>query len=245
MLPLDTDNKSNKVFDKKITTIILVHNEARFIEATISDFYNKVIKKIPGSEFIVAEDGSTDGTKEILISLNKKIPFILVTGKERKGYERAFKDTMRLAKNELVFFSDSDGQHEPSDFFKLADEIDTNDIVSGYKFRRQDPFHRIAMSKVYNLIFSLLFGLKTRDINSGFKLIRKEVIDKVLDETTNLRFCVMSEFVLRAYLAGYKIKEVPVNHYVRRFGTSNIFKPTKIPFIVFGVIKGLLKIKFS
>lgn len=228
-----------------LSVIIPVYNEAAVIEHVIREFYKKVTDKIPNIELIIAEDGSTDGTKEILQKLNKEIPFILISSKERKGYARAFKDALRIAKTEWVFFSDSDGQHDPSDIFVLLKETDANDIISGYKCPRKDSLYRIIISKVYNLLIYLLFGLKMRDIDSGFKLIKKGVIDNMLDEVTQLKYCVMSEFVLKAYLHGYKIKEVPVSHYPRESGKTAIFTPRKLPMIIVELVKNILKIKLT
>src|SRR4030042_465196 len=149
-----------------------------------------------------------------------------------------------MVDTELVFFSDSDGQHEPADMFKLLKETDECDIVSVYKLPRRDPIHRVIISKAYNSLIYLLFGLKMKDINSGFKLIKKKVIDDILDEVVEFKYCVMSEFVLKAYLAGYKIKEVPVCHYPRRSGQTAIFTTRKLPSIIIGLIKSLLKIRF-
>ena len=140
----------------------------------------------------------------------------LISGRERKGYTKAFKDALSIAKTELIFFSDSDGQHDPTDVFKWLKEMDENDIVGGYKYPRRDPAYRIAISKIYNFLIYLLFGLKMRDIDSGFKVIKKKVIDSMLSEVTEMKYCVMSEFVLKAYLAGYRIGEVPVRHYPRK-----------------------------
>ena len=84
-----------------------------------------------------------------------------------------------------------------------------------------------------------------QDIDSGFKLIRKKVINSVLDDVTDFDYCVMSEFILKAYLAGYRIKEVPVSHYPRESGMTTIFSPTKLPMIIIGLIENLLKIKFN
>lgn len=88
---------------KQISLVILVYNEAEIIEKVINDFYNSVINKIPGSEFIVAEDGSTDGTKEILQRICQSIPIRLVCGDERKGYTRAMRDAFGLPENDLIF----------------------------------------------------------------------------------------------------------------------------------------------
>lgn len=228
-----------------LSVIMPVYNEADVIESVIMDFYKKVVEKIPNTKLIIAEDGSTDGTKEILNALSKKIPFALISTKERKGYTQVFKDALRIADTELIFFSDSDGQHEPNDIFKLLRELNRNDIVSGYKFPRRDPLHRIIISNVYNYLIYLLFGLQMKDIDSGFKLIKKEVIDNVLSEVVSFKHCIMSEFVLKAYLSGYKIKEVPVNHYPRKSGNTAIFAPKKLPLIISSLIRNLLKIKFE
>lgn len=220
-----------------------VFNEAFAIEDVVKDFYEKVTQKIPDTKFIIAEDGSSDGTKEILKELNKKIPFILISGRQRKGYTQAFKDALHIADTELIFFSDSDGQHDPVDAFKLLKEIKNADVVSGYKQIRHDSFHRIILSKAYNYLIYLLFGLKIKDINSGFKIIKKEVIGTVLDDVTEFKYCVMSEFIIKAYLAGYKIKEVAITHYPRKYGTTAIFTLGKLTRIIFDLIVKLLKLK--
>lgn len=228
-----------------LSIVIPVFNETAVIEGVVRDFYTKVVRDIPGARLIIAEDGSTDGTKEKLNSLSREIPFTLLSGRERKGYTKAFKDALRIAKTELIFFSDSDGQHDPADIFKLLKEMSGHDIVSGYKCPRRDPRHRIIISKFYNLLVWLLFGLKMKDIDSGFKLMKKQVIDNVLDDVVSFQHCVMSEFILKAYLRGYKIKEVPVNHYPRKTGSTSIFHPGRLPFIIVGLVHGLLKIKLS
>lgn len=229
----------------KIGIVIPVYNEAAVIERVIRDFYEKVVRKIPGTTLTVAEDGSTDGTKEILAGLNKEIPFTLISAAARKGYTAAFKNALGAIAADWVFFSDSDGQHEPADLFKLLTEIDTNDIVSGYKQTRHDPLYRLVISKAYNLLIRALFRLKLKDIDSGFKLIKKSVIVAVLPEVGKFRHCVMSEFILRAHIKGYRVKEVAVIHYPRASGESAIFSPAKLPHIVWGLLKNLLELRFS
>jgi len=228
---------------QKLSVVIPVYNESGVIEGVVRSFYEKVIKKNPGAALIIAEDGSTDGTKELLERIKKDIPFTLISGKNRKGYARAFKDALAMAKTDLVFFSDSDGQHDPDDFYKLLKEIDHYDIVGGYKAPRRDPLHRSVISAGYNLFIWLLFGLKMRDIDAGFKLIRKEVIDSVLKNVTSLKYCVMSEFIIRAYMAGYRIKEVPIVHYPRKTGATTIFHPAKLPGIIFDIFVKILGIR--
>jgi len=233
------------MFDKKITIIIPVYNEAGIIEHVVRDFYEKIARKMPHAQFVIVEDGSADGTKEILKKLQKELPFTLVSTATRKGYSKAFYDALKLVRTELVFFSDSDGQHEPGDVYKLLEKIGEYDIVGGYKHPRCDPVYRAILSKGYNFLIQLLFGLNMRDIDSGFKVIKKTVIDDVLKDPLRFDYCVMSEFVLKAHLSGYKITEMPVSHYPRKTGGSTIFTPGRLPGIIAGVVKGLLELKIK
>lgn len=231
--------------NQTISLVIPVYNEHEVIEKVIRDFYSKVISKLPNSEFIIAEDGSNDGTKEILSTIAKEIPITLIMGESRKGYTKAVKDALRLPKTDLVFFSDSDGQQEPDDFWNLLENIKGNDIVVGYKHPRNDPFLRVLISKIYQIVNFALFGIKLNDINCGFRLIRRNVIEDILNDINLLPNFVSSEFILRAYLKGYKIKEVPVKHYQREFGESRGLPWKKIPIEVVKLIHGLIILKLE
>ncbi len=226
-----------------LTLIMPVFNEAETIEKVIRDTYGEVSRWQTAVNFIIAEDGSQDGTKEILYELQKDIPFTLVSSQERKGYTRAFKDALALAGTPWVLFSDSDGQHDPRDMKKLVDAAEGYDIVSGCKTPRHDPPHRLMLSFFYNSFIHVLFGLKMKDCNSGFKLIRKSVIDQVLPQLQDMRDCIMSEFILRAYLLGFRIREIPVTHYARPFGQTAIFQLKQLPGIIWGLLKALVHIK--
>ncbi|MFH0826605.1 MAG: glycosyltransferase family 2 protein [Candidatus Omnitrophota bacterium] len=232
-------------YKKSISIILLVYNEEEIIEDVIKGFYNKVIRNVPKARLIIAEDGSTDGTKRILQRLITEIPFHLIESRFRKGYTHALKDALCSAQTELLFFSDADGQHEPEDFFRLLAAIDDFGIVSGCRVNRRDPMHRLILSKIYNMLIFLLFGLRTTDINSGFKLITKEVFNAVRDDIGYFEYCAASELVLRAYLKGYKIQELPVCHMPRAVSKTKIFTTPQLPFIVGKCIKSLLKIRFA
>lgn len=233
--------------DKKetISLVIPVYNEHEVIEKVINDFYTKVISKLPSSEFIIAEDGSNDGTKDILKKVSEEIPITLIMGENRKGYTKAVKDALKLPKTDLIFFSDSDGQQEPDDLWLLLENIKDNDIVVGYKYPRNDPFLRVLISKIYQVVNFILFGIKLHDINCGYRLIRRNVIDDILEDINLLPNFVSSEFILRAYLKGYRIKEVPVRHYPREFGESRGLPWKKIPIEVLKLLSGLFKLKFE
>lgn len=90
-----------------VSVILIAYNEAEVIEKEVEGFYREVVEKLPGSELIVAEDGSTDGTGEILRELAVRLPIRLVQGRERKGYKQALLDALQLPRHEWVLFSDT------------------------------------------------------------------------------------------------------------------------------------------
>jgi len=229
-----------------LSIILPVYNEAKVIERVVKDFDNKVIRKFKGkAELVVAEDGSSDGTKEILKKLNKKIRFRLVLGNERKGYNRAIKDALVLAQGKYIFMSDSGGGHEPEDFFKMFNYIDKYEIVSGHKEYRKDPLYRVILSKVYNAYISLLFLHRFYDVDCGFKIYKKEVLDKVLPEVNVLKECISTEILLRAYRKGYKIKEVHVTHHKREVSQQRTFTYTKLYKIAANLFIDILKLRLK
>ncbi|MFH1850478.1 MAG: glycosyltransferase family 2 protein [archaeon] len=225
-----------------ISLVILAHNEADIIEQTVRDYYREVISKIPGSEFIIAEDGSTDGTKEILTGLQKELPIRVILGDQRKGYTKAMLEGLSLAKNDVVFFSDSDGQHDPKDFWLMYPHIKKYDIVSGQKSHRKDGMLRVAVSYGMNGALSLLFGKRLHDANSGFKLIRRSVIAKLAKEKFVMKLA-SAEFMARAIGAGFRVTEVYVKHFERKYGESRGIPTGKIPGLILETMAGLVKVK--
>lgn len=227
-----------------VSAIILTYNEAEVVEGVARGIYGEVVRKIPGSEFIIAEDGSTDGTKEILARIVPEMPGTrLVEGKQRKGYTRAYKDALRLCTNGLIFFSDSSGKHDPRDFWKLAEKINEYDMVIGYKARRQDPYYRVLMSRVFNFLVSRYFGCHFRDINSGFRLMKRRAIQRVLDEDWHMKHLINFEFTLRVLGHGYRVVEVPVTHNPRAHGPSRGLPLKKIPEAVAMALRTFPKLK--
>src|SRR3989344_5090483 len=99
----------------KISVVFPVYNEQDIIETTVRSYYNELKGKID-FEMIVAEDGSTDGTKEILQRLKKELPIRVYMSNKRKGYQKAVIDSLKYPKHDWIFLVDSDYQYDPHDF---------------------------------------------------------------------------------------------------------------------------------
>ena len=95
------------------------------------------------------------------------------------------------------------------------------DLVNGYKISRSDPLHRIIIGRVYHYTVSLLFGLKLRDVDCDFRLMRRAIFERINLEKTSGIICV--EMMKKIQDGGFQIAEVPVHHYHRAFGKSQFF----------------------
>lgn len=232
------EQEQNKI---RISLLLPVYNEAETIEETILEYYNEIGTKIP-LEIIVSEDGSTDGTKEVLRELNEKIPMKLILGKKRKGYMKGVKDGLRKVSSDFVFFVDSDGQHVASDFWKVYERRDKYDLIVGKKIKRSDSAHRIILSRVFHLIVRALFHLPIHDPDTAYRLIRKEVLQDILEEVEVLEYSFWTEFTVRAFRKGFRIAEVPVIHRRRSQGDTRLYQWNKLPKIVISQFVGLFKL---
>ena len=225
----------------KISILLPAYNEAEIISDIVRAYHSEICGKLP-AELVVAEDGSTDGTREILFSLRDELPIVVLSDHNRKGYAKGVKDALNSCGGDWVFFSDSDGQYSPSNFWNLWEHRDGYDMIIGRKLRRSEGIHRTILAKGFHGIANGLFGLGLHDADCGFRLIRRKVIRSVIDEVKFLRYSFWAEFTIRACLKGLRVCEVPINHASRTYGSTQIYKPSKIPMIVLKQLRGLARL---
>lgn len=213
----------------------------------ISEFYGEISERIP-LKILVVEDGSTDGTKEILLKLSRIFPIYLLLGKERRGYSKAVVEGLKRIDTEYIFFTDGDGQHVAGDFWKLYKLRDKYDIMSGWRVKRADAFHRKVMSKVFQWIVKGAFRLPNfHDITASYKLMRSDVAKLLANEWKYMEESFWTEFTIRAYQKGFKIAEVSVSHRGRTGNphprSTRVYKPSKIPRIALSQVISLFKLR--
>jgi glycosyltransferase involved in cell wall biosynthesis len=221
-----------------VSIVMPAYNEADTIKDVVIEYYEEIVNKLP-SKLIVAEDGSIDRTPEILSSLADEIPISLFSDRNRKGYAKGVGDALKKCKAQWIFFSDSDGQYSPNDFWRLWENRNGYDMIIGRKLHRSEGIHRTVLSKGFHGIFNQLFSLSLHDADCGFRLIRKDVIQSVVDEARFLKYSFWAEFTIRACLKGFRVREVPINHTSRTNGGTRIYAPSRIPIIVLKQLKDL------
>jgi glycosyltransferase involved in cell wall biosynthesis len=229
---------------KNISIVLAVYNEAETLEKEVRQIYETIISKIPSSEIIIAEDGSTDGSKEIIKELVEELGIIHSTSIKRKGYTRALRDAFKITKSPYIFFSDTGNKHNPKDFWKLYNYIDDFDLIIGVKSNRKDQNYRKALTWGYNKLLSIIFRKKISDADSGFRIYSKDLMDALLNKEWIFKELVASELYLRSSIEGYKIKEVPVC-YNQRKGASKGLPISKIPKVIFKIFFDIFKLRKS
>ena len=120
------------------------------------------------------------------------------------------------AKYPYIFYTDSDNQFDLNEFKKFLPYIDKYDIIAGYRIKRCDPKTRTIISKLYNVIMRFLFDVKERDLDCAFRLINKRVIKNI--NLVCYTGVATTELLAKARKNGFKIKEIGVHHYSRKFG---------------------------
>ncbi len=211
-----------------ISVFLPAYNEEANIQNTILSVDN-VLKKIASDyEILIIDDGSTDKTGEMIKKAAKNNSHIrMIAHSKNKGYGAALKTGLYAVRYPWVAQMDSDGQFDFSEINKFLDKKDKADLVIGYRTRRTDSFYRRSMAKILWLADFILYGLNVRDIDCGFKLFKKEVVTKLPILKTESAITV-TEFIVRAYAAGFIIKQVGVHHYSRKEGKQTGGKPSII-----------------
>jgi glycosyltransferase involved in cell wall biosynthesis len=174
-------------------------------------------------EVIVVDDGSPDHTGELLDEMARHFPWLKVVHHERnRGYGGALRTGFATASKELVFYTDGDAQYDPREMLKLFGALSEQvDFVNGYKIGRSDPLHRIVIGRVYHYFVKTVFGLRLRDVDCDFRLMRRSVFEKVTLTRSSGVICV--ELMKKVQDHGYRIAQVPVHHFHRSYGKSQFF----------------------
>ena len=133
------------------------------------------------AEVIVVNDGSTDGSARVLDDLAAEEPLLrVVTHEQNRGYGGALLSGFAAATKQWVFYTDGDGQFDPAELELLVQRAsDDVDVVQGYKLRRADGPLRTVIGRVYHRFVKFFFGLKIRDTDCDFRLIRHATLDRV------------------------------------------------------------------
>ncbi|MBI4120203.1 MAG: glycosyltransferase family 2 protein [Parcubacteria group bacterium] len=205
----------------KLSILIPAFNEEKTIEA--------VLEKVAAQDFggwskeiIVVDDGSTDSSK-IKIQ-NSKLQFKiqnlrLIVHDKNRGKGAAIRTGVKEADGDAVIVQDADLEYDPADIKRLLDELDHGaSVVFGSRElqpERRGYWHDVLGVRFLTWLVNLFFGSKLTDVYTCYKLFRAEVIKGINIESRG--FELEMELTVKTLKMGYRIKEVPIHYYPRKF----------------------------
>src|ERR1039457_5019147 len=203
--------------NESVSIVLPALNEAKNLEGTIASALAAVSKLVSEFEVLVVDDGSTDATAEVCRRLPFANPSIrLCRHEQQRGYGAALRTGLTKAGCDLVFFTDADGQFSFDEIGDFLNAIDSVDMVIGYRVDRQDPWFRKVNSRIGNWIARRQFGVRARDINCAYKLLRRAALQQL--PLVSNGAMINTELLAHAAREGWIFHELPVNHFPRTHG---------------------------
>lgn len=197
-------------------------NEEGNVEAAVGQAVEILEKLKIQYEITIVNDGSTDKTASVGENLARKNPRVRVINHPKNlGYGEALKSGFYSAKYDTIVYTDGDGQFNFQEITKFLEKIQNCDVIIGYRIKRQDPFLRKLFGKGWRLSLLAFFGLTLKDVDCGFKMVKRAVLEKIPRLESQRGAMINAELAIKAKKFGFKVDQVGVNHYPRLSG-----KPT-------------------
>ncbi|MGA8427915.1 MAG: glycosyltransferase family 2 protein [Candidatus Dormiibacterota bacterium] len=206
----------------KVSLVIPVHNEAANMPTVIPSALEALGQLSRTYEVVLVDDGSTDSTVEVArAEMGAQADRLRVVSHPHKsGYGITVADGLRAADGDWVAFIDGDGQFDPHDLRLLAELAPGADLIAGWRIHREDPWHRSVVSGTFNVLVRLLYGISYRDVDCGFKLMRREVLE--LAKPILARSALLNtELYFKAERSGLTIRQVGITHHRRMAGVRS------------------------
>jgi glycosyltransferase involved in cell wall biosynthesis len=200
-----------------ISVVVPLFNEDQSLGALYHELATILDPRDEPWEVVFVDDGSTDGSLAVLTRLHDETTNVVVVHLRRNfGKAAALQAGFLEARGEIVVTLDADLQDDPSEIPRLLAKLDEGfDLVSGWKARRNDPWTRRMLSKVFNWATAVVSGVRLHDVNCGLKAYKAEVLKGIRLYGELHRFIP----VLASY-RGFRVAEIPVNHRAREHGRS-------------------------
>jgi glycosyltransferase involved in cell wall biosynthesis len=224
----------------KLSVIIPVYNEAESIQ--------EILKRVRATrlarEIVVVDDGSKDGTRDLLRKLDRKGGVRVILHEENKGKGAAVRTGLGAATGDILLIQDADLEYDPRDYPHLLQPLEEGlaDVVYGSRFlggpRRATMFWHMIANYLLTLMTNILYDTILTDMETGYKVFRREVIDGMVIRANSFNF--EPEFTAKILKRKYKIYEVPITFNPRDYTQGKKIKLHD----AFEAVWALLKYRF-
>ena len=212
---------------KKLSIVIPAYNEANTIEEIIRRSAEETRRLGLEEEIIVVDDASVDGTQEILKRLaeNTDIQFRIIRQEQNRGKGAALKRGFMEATGDIVLVQDADLEYDPADYEVLlkpfSDSRTNADVVYGSRFRgnirKVGYFWNSLGNKFLTFLSNMLMGLNLTDMETGYKVFRREVIQQIASTLMSRRFDVEPELTAKVAKGKWRLFEIPISYSGRTY----------------------------
>ncbi len=208
----------------EISAVLPAYNEEANLEEVVERTSRALAACARASEIIVVDDGSQDSSAALLERLKAAYPTLrVVRHPHNRGYGAAVRSGFLASRFPWVFMMDADNQFDPAELGLLLRHAGEADIVTGYRKQRRDPLPRRLNAWAFFSLVRLFFGRQVRDVNCAFKLLRRDMLNR-MDLHSNGALINTEVFVLARRQHAH-IVEVAVHHYPRTSGKQTGANP--------------------
>ncbi len=210
------------MLDGSLSLVIPAHNEAENIGDIVARTTITLPGLAPAFEIVLVDDGSTDETAQVARQAAGAHAdrLRLVRHDHKSGYGVTVADGLRAATGDYIAFMDGDGQFNVEDLGTLARLMNQADLATGWRQRRADPWFRLVVAGVFNVLVRLLYGVRYRDVDCGLKLMRRQVLENASPLLARSAL-LNTELYFKTARNGFRIAQAPVPHYPRLKGVRS------------------------
>lgn len=213
-----------------LSVLVPVYNGARFLETCLSQLHDTLGERPYSSEIVVCEDGSTDGTKQLIERLKGQYDDIrFIQSDSRLGRGGALRRAAGEARGEIVLYLDVDMATHLTNLDDVVEAVSNgSDLVTGSRYhpesrvRRTVP--RLMASKVYNGLVRAALSSRVKDHQCGFKAFKSHALEALLADVRSNHWFWDTEVLVRAQHRGYRVEELPVVWEENSEGTTVSFR---------------------
>ncbi len=207
------------------SVVVPAHNEAENMKKLVLKLKKSLSKLKKRFEIIIVNDNSTDNSLQVLKELKKKTSqLVIINRTAHPGVGNAIKEGLCKTRGRIIITMDGDLSHNPEEMPALIKKLNGYEMVCGSRYIRGSKANielsRKIISKIFNIIFGNLLRMPVRDFTSGFRVYKREVIEKI--NLKNENFGIYIEIPIKACLNGFKLTEAPITYSKRQSGRTNL-----------------------